>query len=227
MRLIAVAVTVSVVAMASDGGISPRTSASDYDAHRSVIEATLAAAIVPARQIERLFSAEISHEYVVVEVAVYPQEGHTFDVDWFDFGLKIGKTVAKVERPREVVTVWPENNRVSNKPVTVISETGVVYGRSSDPVNGHRTVVGTYESVGVTDDPRAATSPPTPRQHADPQIIEQRVREMMLSEGRTATAIAGNLFFPQFKGKRGRADVMELRWSKDRASAILTLPKKK
>src|SRR5260370_42254494 len=107
MRLIPVALTVSVVVMASDGGISPRTSASDYDARQSVTGATLAAAIVPARQIERLFSAEISREYIVVEVAVYPQSGQTFDVDWFDFGLKIGDTVAQVEKPRDVSTGWP------------------------------------------------------------------------------------------------------------------------
>jgi hypothetical protein len=108
--------------------------------------------------------------------------------------------------------------------VTVISETGIVYGRTSDPVNGHRTVWGTYEGVGVTNDSRAATSPQTARQ--DPQIIEQRVREKMLPEGRTTTAVAGYLFFPRFKGKLHKADVMELRWSKDNASAILRLPQK-
>jgi hypothetical protein len=227
MRLIAIAITVTLLVIASDKGISPRTSASDYDARQSITEATLAAATVPARQIERLFSAEIARQYIVLEVAVYPQSGQTFDVDWFDFGLKMDGTVAQIEKPRDVATVWPENNGNSNKPVTVVSETGIVYGRSSDPVNGHRAVVGTYEGVGVTNDPRAATSPRTSRQDADPQIIEQRVREKMLPEGRTGTAIAGYLFFPQFKTKRHKADIMELLWSKDRASAILRLPKNK
>ena len=226
MRLIPVAITVSLLVMASDKGISPRMSASDYDARQSITEATLAAVIVPVRRVERLFSAKIARQYIVLEVAVYPQSGQTFDVDWFDFGLKLGDTVAHVEKPRDVATAWPEKNTVSDKPVTVISETGVVYGRTSDPVNGHRTVWGTYEGVGVTNDPRAATSPPTHGQDADPQIIEQRVREKMLPAGRTGTAIAGYLFFPQFKRKRHKADFMELRWSKDSASAILRLPKK-
>ena len=224
MRLIPVAITVSLCAMASDKGVSPRTSAADYDARQSVTEVTLAAAIVPARQIERLFSAEIARQFIVLEVAVYPQSGQTFDVDWFDFGLKIGATVAHVEKPRDVVTVWPEKNRVPDKPVTVTSETGVVYGRTSDPVNGHRTIWGTYEGVGVTNDPRAAPPAQTPRQGADPQIIEQRVREKMLPEGRTGSAIAGYLFFPQLKRKRHQADVAEFQWSKDNASATLRLP---
>jgi hypothetical protein len=226
MRLIPVAITVSLLVMANDKGVSPRASASDYDARQSTTDATLAAAIVPARQIEKLFSAEIARQYIVLEVAVYPQSGQTFDVDWFDFALKIGDTMAHVEKPRGVATAWSEKNRVSDKPVTVITETGVAYGRTSDPVNGHRTVWSTYEGVGVTNDPRAATSPPTPRQDADPQIIEQRVREKMLPEGRTRTAMAGYLFFPQFKRKRHKADVTELQWLKERASAILLLPQK-
>jgi hypothetical protein len=52
------------------------------------------------------------------------------------------------------------------------------------------------------------------------------VREKMLPEGRTTTAVAGYLFFPQFKNKPHKAGIMELRWSKDNASAILRLPQK-
>jgi hypothetical protein len=71
---------VSLLVIASGKGISPRTSASDYDARQSITEATLAAATVPARQIERLFSGEIARQDIVLEVAVYPQSGQTFDV---------------------------------------------------------------------------------------------------------------------------------------------------
>ena len=121
---------------------------------------------------------------------------------------------------------WPEKNRIPDKPVTVITGTGVVYGRTNDPVNGHRTVWGTYEDVGVTNDPRAAPSPQTPRQAADPQIVEQRVREKMLPEGRTGTAIAGYLFFPQLKRKGHQADVTEVQWSKNGTSTALRLPRR-
>jgi hypothetical protein len=223
MRLIPVAVAASLWAIAGDKGVAPRPSASDYDARQTITQGTLAAAIVPARQIERLFSAEIARQYIVLEVAVYPQSGQTFDVDWFDFGLKVGDVVAQVEKPRDVAMAWPEKNRIPDKPVTVITDTGVVYGRTNDPVNGHRTVWGTYEDVGVTNDPRAA---PSPRPAADPQLIEQRVREKMLPEGRTGTAIAGYLFFSQPKRKGHQADVTEFQWSKDGASMALRLPRR-
>jgi hypothetical protein len=226
MRLIPLIFTVSLLLNAGDQGVPPRVRPSDYQAHQSTKDAILAAAIVPSRQIEKMFSADIARQYVVVELAIYPQNGHTFDTDWFDFGLKVGDTVAYVEKPREVATPWPEKNRVPDKPVTVITEAGVVYSRTSDPVYGRRSGWGTYEGVGVTNDPRAAAPPPPPRQGPDPQIVEQHVRETMLSEGRTTTAVAGYLFFPQYKQKHRKGDAIELQWSKGDASVILRLPEK-
>jgi hypothetical protein len=226
VRLIPLILTVSLLARAGDKGVPPRALPSDYQAHQSTRNATLAAAIVPARQIEKMFSADISRQYIVLEVAIYPRNGLTFDLDWFDFGLKIGDTVAHVEKPRDVATPWPEKNRVPDKPVTVITEAGVVYSRSSDPVYGRRSGWGTYEGAGVTNDPRAANPPPPPRQGPDPQIVEQRVRETMLPEGQARTAVAGYLFFPQYKPKRHKSVAIELQWSRDDASANLRLPEK-
>jgi len=221
MRLIPLVITLSLTAIASDQGVPPRASASDYDAHENTTGATLAAAIVPERQIQKLFSAEISRQYLIVEVAVYPQSS-TFDVDWFDFGLKTGDTVAHVEKPHDVANAWEENRRTPDKPVTVTSETGVIYSRSNDPVYGRRTELGTYQGVGVTNDSRAAPPPP-PRQDVDPRIIEQRIDEKMLPKGRTTTAVAGYLFFPRYKQKLKKGEATELHWSQAGASAVLHL----
>ena len=224
MRLIPVLTTLTLLAWAADQGVPPRASASDYEAHQSTTSATLAASIIPARQIEKLFSAEIARQYVVLEVAVYPQNGQKFDVDWFDFGLKTGDTVAHVDKPRDVAaSIWPESKRPSDNPVTVTSETGVVYSRSNEPVYGRRTEWGTYEGVGVTNDPRAAPPPSMPRPDVDPRIIEQRVDQKMLPEGQTSTAVAGYLFFPRYKQKHRRGETVELQWSKNSASAVLRL----
>jgi hypothetical protein len=221
MRLIPVVFAVSLL-FADDRGVRPRANASDYSANQAVKSATIAAARVPARQIEKMFSPEIARQYVVVEVAIYPQDGKSFDVDYFDFALKLGDTVTHVEKPRDVATPWPEKTVESAKPVTVITETGVAVSRTNDPVYGKRTNVGTYESVGVTNDPRAASPPP--KQGPDPQIVEQRVREKSLPTGGTRIAIAGYLFFPQYvKHKKGP---MEFQWSKDNESMALSLPEK-
>src|SRR5258708_34665859 len=86
---------VTLLLTAGDVGIPPRAKPSDYPVHQDTKTATLAAARVPNRQIEKMFSPEIARQYVVIEVAVYPES--SFDVDWFDFDLKIGATAAHVE----------------------------------------------------------------------------------------------------------------------------------
>lgn len=216
MRWLAIALISEFVVLAGDQGVPPRASASDYDARQNISGGTLAASVVPVKQIEKLFSSRIAKDYVVVEVAVYPENGQNFDVDWFDFGLKSGDTVAHVERPRDVAMAWPEKTGDAGKPVTVITEAGVAYGRVSDQT-GHHSQLDTYEGAGVTNDPRAASPP---KLGPDPQMVEARIREKMLPEGLAKAPVAGYLFFPQLK-KRRKGDAVELEWSKDRASAVL------
>jgi hypothetical protein len=220
MRWLLIPLISGFVVLAGGQGVPPRADASDYDARQSLSDGTLAATVVPMKQVEKLFSSRIAKDFIVVELAVYPENGQTFVVDWFDFGLKNGDTVAHVERPREVAMAWPERGGDVGKPVTVTTETGVAYGRVSDSTGQHRSQVGSYESVGVTNDPRAASPP---RQGPDPQMVEARIREKMLPEGQAKTPVAGYLFFPQLK-KRRKGDVTELQWSKDRESAVLRLP---
>lgn len=205
---------------AKDSGVPPRASASDYAAKHDLSAATLAASVVPAKQVEKLFSSRIAKDFVVVEVAVYPENGRNFDVDWFDFGLKTGDTVAHVEHPREVAMAWPEKTGDTNKPVTVITDTGVAYGHYSDSTGQHRNQLGTYENVDVTNDPRSAT-PPNPG--PDPQLVEARIQDKVLPQGHAKTPLAGYLFFPR-TGKKHKGDLAELQWSKDRESARLKLP---
>src|ERR1700723_2656312 len=96
-----------------------------------------------------MFSPDIGKQYVVVEVAIYPQNGVPFDVRSSDFALRVGQRVGRADRPTEVVP-WPERrNSAGRSPVDVTTEAGVVYGRSDDPVFGRRQTVGTYTGVGV------------------------------------------------------------------------------
>jgi len=228
MRLIPLICAVSLSVHAADKGLPPRAQPSDYQAQQTVqnatYNATVAAAAVPARQIQKLFSADVAKYYVVVEVAVYPNTRREFEVDRFNFGLKQGDAVAHVEHPRDIVTPWPDKASVSDKPVTVTTTTGVMIGKSSDPVNGTRTVHGAYEGVSVTNDPRAADPPATPRQKIDPAVLAQRIEEKMLPEGPAQYAVAGYLFFPLI-GKR-RKGAMELQWTRDNASAVLKVGEK-
>ncbi|HEY3835815.1 MAG TPA: hypothetical protein VGL72_04560 [Bryobacteraceae bacterium] len=224
MRLIPLLLSAALVAFAGNG-VPPRASASDYQVHQATKNGILAASIIPSKQIEKMFSADIAKQYIVLEVALFPLNAQSFDVDWFDFGLKVGDTVAYVEKPRDVATPWPEKKTSPDKPVTVITDAGVVYSRSNDPVYGRRSGWGTYEGVGVTNDPRAA-QPPMPRQGPDPQLVEQRVLDMMLPQGLADHPIAGYLFFPQYNLRKAKTGEKQLQWSKNDASAVLRLPAK-
>ena len=219
MRLIPVAFTIASLLRAGDG-FPPRAKASDYAAHKAVKSGILAVSRIPARQVEKEFSPEIARQYIVVEVAAYPRDADSFEVDWADFSMKIGDTMVRAEKPRDVATPWPEKQPVDKNGPKVVTETGVIYSRTNDPVNGRRSGWGTYESVGVTNDPRAgAPPPPPPKQGPDPWVVEKRIRERILPEGPVRSAVAGYLFFPQYM--RHKKGPVELRWSRDGDSAEL------
>jgi hypothetical protein len=226
MRLLSILFALCLLVNAEDRGLPPRSGTADYPVHQGTKQAQLAAAVVPDKQIAGMFSAEIARRYVVLEVGIYPRNNQMFEVAWSDFTLKIGDAFVRVEKPRDVAAPWQEKSRIPDKPVTVISEAGLVFGRSTDPVNGKRSSVGTYESVAVTNDPRAAPAPPPPSQTRDPQAVERRVLETVLPEGPTRVPVAGYLFFPTDKLKRRKGDAIELRWSKDSDSAVLKVPAK-
>jgi hypothetical protein len=189
--------------------MSPRQHASDYTAQQETKSATIAASRIPSAEVEKAFTHDIAQQYVVVEVAIYPRGA--FEINWNDFSLKLGDTVVRVEKPRDVVTPWPEKKTPAHAGPTVITETGVIFEKSSDPVNGRRSGVGTYEGVTVTNDPRASAPPPPPpaRRGPDPAAVEQRINERSLPEGEIRRPIAGYLFFPQYgKHKRGAIELM-------------------
>jgi hypothetical protein len=109
--------------------------------------------------VSRVFSPDIARDHLVVEAAVYP--GATpFDVASSDFALRVGQRIGRADRPIDVVP-WPEKrDPLRRLPVNVTAETGVVYSRTSDPVNGRHQGVGTYSGVDVSS--RRDDIPPPP-----------------------------------------------------------------
>jgi hypothetical protein len=219
MQLIAVLFTAALLASSADGGLPPRARVSDYPAHQTTSTATLAAAIVPARQIQGMFTADIARHYVVLEVAIYPQQAQLVNVDLLKFALKVGDTAVYVGKPADVANPWTESNKIPGprKPVSVTTTTGVVFEKGTDPDGQRRSRVGTYQDVAVTTGPQAAPPPPPPSQ--DPYVVEQRIANVLLPEGDTTTAIAGYLFFPLHKMKLHKGTVVELQWSPPQESA--------
>ena len=106
--------------------------------------------------------------------------------------------------------------------VHVNTETGVMVAHGQDPVTGRpANRVGTYESVGVSNDPRQAP-PPNRSSSVDADRFEAMLGKWALPEGKTASPVAGYLYFPlPLKKAKG---TFELQYAHEGSSANLTLP---
>jgi hypothetical protein len=213
---------------AGDNGIPAHRSPSDYPAHQDGKAgsglAAIGAVIVPAEQVRKMFSSEISRDYVVVEVAMYPAGNGSFEADRFDFGLKAGDRIAHADSAGNVALPPGDRSpdmRGPDPKINVQHEVGVVYSRTNDPYYGKRSGVGVYESTSVSN------APPPPSQKTpsgvDPRIVEEKLRDKALPEGPTARPVAGYLYFPAQKKRKG--DVVELQYTRGDVELDLKFPK--
>jgi len=223
----ALTAALAILASAGDTGTRPRPSSADYPVSRPVKSATIGAVLVAPDQVKRIFPAEVSKKYVVVEVAIYPQVGEVVDIKSLDFGLKFGAGVVRYpSTPQDVASVWREkSDPLAGHGVDVTTESGVGYGTGTDPTTGQRTRGwSTYEGVGVGVGRPSNAPPPSPPGY-NPDVIEAVAREKALPEGKAGDAVAGYLYFP-LPSKKHKSDVLELRYTKDGSSVTLPLPAK-
>lgn len=208
---------------ADDTGVTPRQKASDYTAHDNAKTALLAAEVVPSDQVKKLFSADIAKAYIVIEVAIYPEGPHPFDVDRFDFALETVDQPLHASNPRDISNPWQDRPaRLPTHTPNVDLDTGVMVGHGTDPVTGRATTsVGTYEGVHVSNYPRPNDPPPPP---SDPgqSAVAQKIRDMAVPEGATGKPVAGYLYF-RYAGKK--RSPLTLNYTNDDLSVDLKFPK--
>lgn len=212
---------VSALAFATDPGVPPRPSSGDYPVDGHTDAAAIAAEIMPINRVEKMFSPEIARQYVVIEVAIYPDNGVPFEVRNSDFGLRVGQHTTRADRPIDVAP-WPETRGGIRSPIDVTTETGVIYQRSDDPVYGRRQGVGTYNGVGVSA-PGQDPLPPPPDPRLDPRVIADKAQRFALPEGTAKSAIAGYLYFPRYEKKK-KSDSIELKYARDDVEVNLKFP---
>jgi hypothetical protein len=223
------AVLVSL-AVAGESGLQPRPSSSDYPVSKTAKEAAIGALLAPGDQVKKILPDEISRKYVVVEVAIFPQDGSDVDVTSLDFALKFGPDdIRYPSTPHDLAGVWKEKQpSLPSHGPEVHGETGVTYGSGNDPVNGRTRGWSTYEGVAVSNghpsDAPPVDAPPPPPPY-DPYVVEARAKEKALPEGQTSRAVAGYLYFPRSTKKRKNTS-LELRYSKDGDVVTLSLPVK-
>jgi len=244
MRCFALAVVVTVLAVADDSGVMPRDHSSDYPVHQSLKSLSIGGVVLPSDQVKKLFSGEIASKYAVVEVGIYP-EGLEIDVARDDFVLRVGdSTLVHPERPDEVALPWVERKPPLPGNTHVTMDTGVVCGTgtgtgpygtgpyptnpgdtstngSNYPANAGRTRgCGTYEGVGVSNRP-TSTAPNPPGSSRD--AVDIKVQNRALHDGKTSKPVAGFLYF-QVSAKQRKGAALFLEYAKDGVKGELALP---
>jgi len=213
-----------VLVVRGGDGVPPRASSADYPVRRDTPNATIAAAPLPPDLAKKIFPPEVTGNFVVVEVAVFPLEGQTADVESFDFGLKFGGgEVTHPRAPDEIASLWMEQGAPPPPAkVGVTGETGAVYTSGTDPATGQRTRGwGTEAGVGVGAGP-GQTSTPRPSA-TGPRDFEANLRARTLPEGPAVRPVAGYLYFP-LPSKKRKSGPVELQYSKDGVVVSLPIP---
>ncbi len=205
---------VASVLLARDGGggIRPRGASNDYPVHETTSGVTVGAVAIPADQVRKLFATDLNRGgYLVVEVAVYPEQGSEVNLLTGDFMLQIGSELLTM-RPasaRAIATALQDKNapkQQSASDVTIYPTATVGYesGGGYDPVTGGRRQGGVYTGVGVgvATGGQGPAGPPRPAStDRDRATMQQELEDKALPEGKTTHAVAGYLFFPRPSGK--------------------------
>jgi hypothetical protein len=209
MRLAAAVLVTVVFCLTGDEapkGVPAKPTAADYAAKAEWKQATFAASLVPAKQVEHLFAFDISKTFVVFEVACYAGDNNPLKISREAFVVKVnasGDAIHHSEAPTVAASIQRQREPEipSSMPVNVSggAEIGVQHG--TDPYTG-RPVTGVYTGgqVGVqTADNRPIQRPdPTPRPGAtyeDRKMLEAQLTARSLPEGSVDHAVAGYLFF--------------------------------
>jgi hypothetical protein len=175
-------------------------------------------------QVTKTFSSEIDKNYVVVEIALYPKDGETVDVNLFDFALRCGgEQETRPDTPEQASLPWRENGRI-NERVEVTEQTGVYVATQKDQTGRRTTSAGAYEATGVAVGGPQNQPYPDPPRGPDPRALADRLKTRSLPEGKTSRAVAGYLYFPRLK--RSKDSRLELTYSKDATAVALALPTK-
>jgi hypothetical protein len=213
-------------------GIRPRASATDYAAYESVGGITVAASAIPPGQVRKLFATDLNKAgYLVFEVAIYPEQGKTVDLNSGDFMLKIGSdgTTIRAASPQAIASVLRQKNTpptktAQNLDVRPTAEVGYESG-AYDPVTGRRTH-GWYTDTGVAVGPGNPQDPNAPRAGSsdrDQWATERELEDKALPAGTATQPVAGYLYFPKSGSKKGNA-LYQLNWYSDTAKVSISVP---
>jgi len=215
--------------------VRPRSGVGEYPTRQAATGFSIGAALLPRGEVKKIFATDLNGAgYVVVEVGVFPEPGREVDISPADFLLMTdsGSAVRPVDADAIAGVIARKRGSAQPKTSDVYNTTGVSISRvpTIDPASGrqgHTTVVGAEEGVGIGAPPYGVpypSAPAGPNQNA----MEQELWAKSLPDGKTTREVAGYLYFPKPSGKSKSGD-WELRMDGQagRVKLILDDPEKK
>jgi hypothetical protein len=179
-------------------GIHPRSKPEDYAAHMQSHGLTIAATALSPDQVKHLFAFDISKNYVVFEVACYPENNGRFQLQADDFVVKTNDKNELAHRAdsQTVAAVIQQRNTPRPSSPTVYTEANIGYESGTDPYTGRR-VHGVYTGGGVGVSTYPVPQYPTPGGYPqDRDLLEGQLWNKSLPEGTFTLPVAGYLYFP-------------------------------
>jgi hypothetical protein len=226
---LAALLVVSATLYADDApGIHPRSDATDYPVHEIAAGATFGASALSKEQIKKGFATDLAGEYIVIEVALYPEKSSEFSLNPEDFLLKIGTSEDRIRPvdPQAIAASIERKNRPkpsSASDVTLYPTAQVGYESGPYGPNGRRAggwTTGAGVGVGV------GPSYPAPRPAStdrDRDVMRSELSDKSLPAGKVIRPVAGYLFFP-VSPKKKPSGVYELTYHSDDVKTRLFVP---
>lgn len=216
------------------GGVRPFPSPNNYSASAHVAGASIAATVLSRSELRHRFATDLSKDYVVVEVAVYPQRGGSLNISPEDFLLSAAEQAwIRPAEPAPIAGAIQAKNKPSPNPqgrrtVDVYPTATAGYESGGyDPVTGRRTS-GWYGGVGAgvaVGGPSTSAPPPPPRvSDRDRQTMESELADKSLPQGRITEPTAGYLYYPISSVKKMKSGTWDLRYSGEAGSVTLVVP---
>jgi hypothetical protein len=227
MKLILSMPLVAALVMAGDG-LAPRSGPSEYPAHASAGQLTVAAVAVSADQAKRILGARIDQAgYLVFEVALYPEPGSGSSVSLGDFALRLGadgSTMRAAEPDVIAAATIPYQDLGQHEPLgstKVVAEASASHGAGSVGPSGG---IASTQGIGVGDYPDVPPPPPNAGAKAAARDrLKQALTSKQLPTGLITRPVAGYLYFPKPSG-HGRKDGFQLSWLGENGQARMTVP---
>jgi hypothetical protein len=231
---IVTALLIATVCFADErAGLRPRPSRDDYTARAGNKQLTVAAALLSNEQVNNAFATELAGNYIVIEVAVYPEKEGSLDLRQDDFVLRIGRSRTLV-RPVDARTIAARLHRKAasqaspNSPsdIMLYPTVGVAVGSGpSFPDGTRRTGVSTGVGIGVGVGSPVPGNPPPASTDADRETMQLELSEKGLPEQKITTPVAGYLYFPMTATrKREAGESHELEYFGAKSKLSMRLP---